>query len=76
MRLTIKFDAVTRGTRQRGKCPVCGKWVERRTTFSQTINPFNVSKKTGLPKTYAEISEELAQAVKTWIPDFTHAKCG
>ena len=69
-----RFEKVELPAEQVGKCPVCNKRVVRRTTFWQTINPFNTDAE-GTIKTYGEIREELIEESKAWEPDFTHEKC-
>ncbi len=56
----VKFPAT-----KRGKCPGCGKRLTRSTTFSMTINPFNVNAK-GEPRTEAEIWHELRCKAEFW----------
>ena len=40
-----------------------------------TVNPFNRNPETGLPRTWAEVSERLRIQADAWQPDFTHDKC-
>jgi hypothetical protein len=78
-RVVTTYQKVTRSASKQGFCSVCGKRTTRRRTFDQTLNPYNISKETGLPKTYSEISAELNAAVKDWKEnaelDFTHHGC-
>lgn len=69
-----RFEQVTLPAQRAGKCPVCGKRVNRRTTFWQTINPWNKDAD-GNPKTYDQIRIELSAEFDAWVPDFTHEKC-
>lgn len=74
MRIHVTFDPVKRTVSRNGYCPVCGRRTTRQTTFSQTLNPYNVNAD-GVPKTSAEIQAELIAQVKAWNPDFTHEGC-
>ena len=78
-RITTTYQSIKRSASKQGFCSVCGKRTTRRTTFEQTLNPYNINKDTKLPKTYSEISAELNAAVKEWKAtaelDFRHHGC-
>jgi hypothetical protein len=78
-RLVTTYQSIKRSASKQGFCPVCGKRTTRRTTFEQTLNPYNINKETRFPKTYSEISDELNAAVKDWKEnadlDFRHYGC-
>lgn len=71
---TYTFQPVTAYRERTGKCPVCGKSVKRSKKFQCTINPFNLNER-GVPRSYAEVRDQVDAKASEWIPDFTHAKC-
>lgn len=58
-----------------GKCPVCGKPVRRTKRFEHTVNPFNLNAD-GSVKTAREVYLDAKAEASTWVPDFTHKRCG
>ncbi len=59
------YQEVTMRVSKSGKC-CCGKKLTRKTTLSQTLNPFNKNKETGELKTRSEIIEELKVEAEDW----------
>ena len=73
MRLT--YEVVRVRGQKRGKCSVCGKFAVRATAFEQTINPFNKNA-AGIPKSRAEITDELLAERRIWLEEpVQHSKC-
>lgn len=69
------FEEVCITAEKKGKCG-CGVRRVRREKFWQTINPFNISKKTGFTKTREEIVPELRAKADKWRKQpITCAKC-
>lgn len=63
----IKFDECSFKTTKKGKCAGgCGKSLKRTKTFTQTVNPFNKNKATGLPKTYREVQQAVTLEGERW----------
>jgi hypothetical protein len=71
---TYRFEEVKRTAKKRVPCEGCGKKLNRQTTFSQTINPFNRNAD-GFPKTYREIWDELGAECREWEADVTGFEC-
>lgn len=73
---TYRFQEIKVWGEKNLPCPVCGKKVRRRLTFMQTLNPWNVNKETGQPKTSAEIYKELHAERAEWatLPS-AHGNC-
>jgi hypothetical protein len=71
---TIRFEKVQRRRSALGTCPGCGRFVQRRKTFEQTVNPFNRNAD-GSVKTRDEVSEAVKAEAAAWVPDFTHEAC-
>ena len=72
---TYRFEQVDLAGEKNLSCPVCGKKLKRRTTFSQTINPWNRNA-AGQPKTRREIHAELITERAGWMQvPATHGKC-
>ena len=74
MSTTIKFEKVQRRRSALGKCPVCDRYVQRRVTFEQTVNPFNLNAD-GSEKTREQVAEAVKAEADAWVPDFTHLAC-
>lgn len=68
---TYRFEPVKAGITRRGKCPACGKTVQRSRTFEQTVNPFN-RHEDGTPRSRAEIRAAVDLLADAWTPDFRH----
>ena len=72
---TVRFEEVKSYYEKRGACAGCGKQVVRKTSFSQTINPFNKAAD-GSPKTHRQILDELNEKGRLWkLEPIYHAKC-
>lgn len=71
---TIKFEKVQRRRQALGICPTCGRFVQRRKTFEQTVNPFNRNAD-GSVKTREEVAVSVQAEADGWEPDFTHEAC-
>ena len=72
---TYVFEEVRQQAYKRGTCPVCHKTVERSTTFTQTINPFNKNA-AGEVKSPREIRDELRAEAAAWKAEpAVHARC-
>lgn len=71
---TTQFRVITAWRIRRGKCPVCGKGVQRKVRASQTVSPFNLNAD-GTVRTVREVIEAVGAEVDASVPDFTHAKC-
>lgn len=72
-----RFEEVRRTAKKRVPCEGCGKKLNRQTTFSQTINPFNKNAD-GDPKSYREIWDELGAECREWEADtegYYHLSC-
>lgn len=69
---TVTFPEVKAKVTRRIGCTRCGRKMQRSTTFSQTINPWNVNRddhpNAGLPKTHAEAQAECDKAAAEWNP--------
>lgn len=75
---TYKFAPHTKTFKKRVTCSACGKKMSRQVTLSETQNPFNVNKETGLPKTIGEIYRSLSVKGEKWMeqePDEMCAAC-
>lgn len=75
MRVTETYEPVKVQMVKAGKCPTCGKKVNRQRTFSQTINPFNRNED-GTIKTSSEVLAAVYAQAERWEPNFTHWRCG
>lgn len=71
---TYKFHEEKWPVSKSGHCPVCTKRVTRRTTFTETVNPFNKNAN-GEPKSLKEVLASLNAKADSWTPDFTHESC-
>lgn len=67
--MKIIFEEVSLRASKYLPCPICGKKLRRQTTFTQTLNPFNRSLVTGLPRTREEIYAELQREKAYWEKD-------
>lgn len=65
----VVFEEVSFTARRAFKCKKCGRRCKRTRKFWQTLNPFNVDKKTKLPKTRGEIMAEIQKQVRAFQPD-------
>lgn len=71
----VVFEEVSLSGHKHGTCIACGKKRERAQRFFQTLNPFNRNA-AGLPKSRAEIVEELeAKRAKWWAEPFVCRSC-
>jgi len=72
----VKFNFEVVKTRRilAGKCPECGKRVQRSRVFKQAVNPFNRNKD-GSIKSYPEVRAAVNAEANAWVPDFTHDAC-
>jgi ribosomal protein S27E len=62
------FEEVAYPARKRVKCYGCGKALVRSTTFTATVNPWNVNAD-GEPRTRAEIVEVLRGKASAWMTE-------
>lgn len=53
-------------TRSKNYRCACGKNVQKKKKFYQTLNPFNVDKSTGKPKGAIQIAQELSAEANAW----------
>ena len=74
MKVTYTYDKIKHTERRNGTCPVCGKRVQRSTTFMETVNPYNRNED-GTVKSAQEVRESVRAKGKAWEPDFTHENC-
>ena len=74
MKVTYTYDKIKHVERRYGNCPVCGKRVQRSTTFMETVNPYNRNED-GTVKSAQEVRESVRAKGQAWKPDFTHDKC-
>lgn len=65
---TYTFEELKQPAKRNLKCERCGKRFTRQTTFTQTINPYNRDKTTGLPKRAKQIWAELRAKAEAWAP--------
>lgn len=72
--IQVRFEVVKASRQKSGKCPVCGKRVVRKTTFEQTLSPYNKNGD-GTVKNYHEVSVDVNKEANRWKPDFHHEKC-
>lgn len=71
----IHFQEVIKVKVRSGKCEVCGKRVQQKKKFSQTLNPFNKNS-VGAVKSKAEILQELSVLSDAWlVSPLVHDKC-
>jgi hypothetical protein len=68
------YEQFSRREQRDSKCPVCGRYVRRSTTFTETMSPFNRNAD-GKPKDIYEITASLEEKAKAWEPDFRHEAC-
>ncbi len=61
---TYIYEEVKMSGQKRGKCPH-GKYITRRKTFCNTINPFNKNED-GSIKNHYEVSLHVMDLVKIW----------
>jgi len=71
---TVRYEEVEAVREQRGKCPTCGKWVVRKHSVINTVNPFNKNAD-GYPKTHREVREAVEAKANEWVPNFEHWTC-
>ena len=62
------FEEVRYPASKSVKCSGCGKSVKRSTTFTATVNPWNVNEH-GDPASYAEVREKLRQKAIAWLTE-------
>ncbi len=74
MRITTTFDKIKHVEKRNGKCPVCGKRVQRSQTFEETVNPYNRNED-GTVKTAHEVRQSVRRKWQAWEPNFTHWDC-
>lgn len=60
------FERVSWRGNQYGPCQDCSRTTRRQKTFSQTLNPFNLNREKGRPKTRREIETEVREQARTW----------
>jgi len=63
---TVRFEPVTQRARKSVKCTGCGKRLQRRRTFEQTLSPYNKDRQTGQLKTREQIRVELLAEAREW----------
>lgn len=66
--ITTTFEEVSLRGEKTVKCGGCGKRLVRRTTLTNTINPWNLNKQ-GKPKTREEILVKLRKEREDWIKE-------
>jgi hypothetical protein len=71
---TYRFEEVTYAVTRNLKCE-CGKRLRRSRTFAHTVNPFNVNKETGQPKTLAEVWADVKAEGDAWQPEPVCGDC-
>jgi hypothetical protein len=69
-----EFQRVSLRPTKKGKCPICGRSVQRSTKIENTVNPFNRNER-GEVKTFNEVLDDVREKARTWEPDFRHQKC-
>lgn len=72
--VTYVYEKVSTKRTKYGRCPICGRKVNRSKTFWQTFNPFNRNPD-GSQRTRDEIRADLNAQADWWVPDFTHEGC-
>lgn len=64
------FEEVRYPASKTARCSGCGKSVKRSTTFTATVNPWNLNE-AGDPASYVEVREKLRQKATAWLTEPT-----
>jgi hypothetical protein len=64
---TYTFEQVRYPATKNLPCPGCGKKLRRSTTFTMTINPFNVDPVSGEPRSRMQIVAALREKASGWL---------
>jgi hypothetical protein len=74
---TTRFHPIRRYAKRSGKCPICGKRVQRQRTFEQTVNPYHPAITPNMSgyEAHSAVAASVEAEARSWEPDFTHEAC-